>query len=72
MPDLDPKKPTTDTTHTERKVVEPTEAEKRNGWDTDSLSKYVSERESAQAENVFPPPVRPFTQNHRYNPHRWR
>jgi hypothetical protein len=66
------KKPITDITPTDRKLIEPTDDEIRNGWDSKSLTKYISDRETAQGEKMLSPPKRPVTQNHRYNPHRWR
>jgi hypothetical protein len=42
--------------------IEPTPAEVANGWDTESLSKYVAERRAAQAAALDPAarrPVRP-------------
>lgn len=33
-------------------LIEPTEQEKKNGWDSVSLSRYHAERERAQAERI--------------------
>jgi hypothetical protein len=35
--------------------IEPTAEEARNGWDADSLSKYVAERRAAQAMAISTP-----------------
>ena len=50
--------------------IEPTDEEKKNGWDKKSLTKYVKEREEARVLVI--PPKRAVSQNHRYNPLRWR
>lgn len=51
----------------------PTGAERRNGWNEQSLAAYLAERERAQADVVLRrPPARPATTNGRYNPKRWR
>jgi hypothetical protein len=58
--------------------IEPTEAERRNGWDADSLARYVAERNQANAAiiNHDPearPKARPTVANSKYSPHRcWR
>jgi len=56
-------------------MIEPTEEEKKNGWDAESLTRYVEERERAQLRLVSegrkqgPPKI----QNSKYNPFRlWR
>ena len=56
--------------------VQPTEAERKNGWDDASLRKYLEQRNDAQASLIDPRSAarrkRPIEQNHLYNPHRWR
>jgi len=58
--------------------VEPTEAERRNGWTAESLTRYLSERQAGQSLAVDVNSLhrrvarRPDEQNHRYCPHRWR
>jgi len=50
-----------------------TDAERRNGWDEESLAKYLAERERAQADAVLRrPPAKPVAANSRYDPKRWR
>lgn len=64
--------------NTKRVVVEPTEAEKRNGWTRETLSDYLSEREAGQSlvidVNSLHRKVarRSNLQNHKYSPLRWR
>lgn len=52
----------------ERKIVEPTEDEKKNGWTTDSLSDYLAEQEN----RIYTDRVPVMTQNSKYSPFRWR
>ena len=54
--------------------VEPTEEERKNGWDKASLTAYLSQRLAAQylLMDTNNRQVRPKEQNHRYRPHRWR
>lgn len=58
-------------------MPEPTEGERKNGWDEDSLNRYLAERKKAQDVVIsFDPqarePRKPHRANSRYNPHRWR
>jgi hypothetical protein len=55
-----------------KRVIEPTDEEKRNGWDAETLTDYLEEAEKRQLSNVFTPPQKPHSQNHKYNPLRWR
>lgn len=61
-----------------QEMIEPTDEEKKNGWDSVSLTKYLSERAAVQALSVDVNSLhrraarRPVEQNHRYRPHRWR
>ena len=61
-----------------QQMVEPTEDEKRNGWTAETLTAYIAEREAGAAVNIDPNSLhrklaaRPRTQNHRFNPKRWR
>ncbi len=50
--------------------IEPTPAEVANGWDTESLSKYVAERRAAEAMLLDPAARRPQRPT-RQNSHRW-
>lgn len=59
-------------------MVIPTPAERRNGWNVESLGEYLDSRRRAMvplANGSFMP-VRavhlPRESNHRYNPKRWR
>ncbi len=58
--------------------IEPTEEEKRNGWTTKTLTKYLAERFAAQSLHIDVNSLsrksarRPNEQNHRYNVKRWR
>lgn len=62
----------------EQKTVEPTEEEKKNGWTAESLTNYLAERKAAQSLGIDVNSFyrkslkRPMTQNHKYNPLRWR
>lgn len=62
----------------QRDLVEPTDEEKRNGWTAESLTTYLAEREAGQSLSIDVDSLhrrsarRPTTQNHRYNPKRWR
>ncbi len=55
-------------------MTEPTEDEKRNGWDAAALAKYLAGREKAQSQalDIDSRRKRPSEQNHKFNPHRWR
>jgi len=61
-----------------QELVEPTEDEKRNGWTSETLTDYLTERLAGQSlavdVNSFHRRLarRPDEQNHRYNPLRWR
>jgi len=58
--------------------VEPTDEEKKNGWTSETLTKYLAERMAAQSLSVDIDSLqrqrsqRRETQNHRYNVLRWR
>lgn len=56
--------------------VEPNEAERLAGWDTESLTAYIAERNAAASLQINPNSMlrrnKPHEQNHRYRPHRWR
>ena len=55
------------------KRILPTEDERRNGWDEETLGRYVAEREKAAAQSILErEPQKPTVANSRYNPHRWR
>lgn len=58
------------------RVIEPTDEEKRNGWDAKALNKYLADREASQSAALDPDSIsrrkRPNEQNHRYRPLRWR
>ena len=55
-------------------LLEPTPEEKKNGWTAQKLTAYVLGRETAQFQAIDPEnrKLRPVSQNHRYNPLRWR
>jgi len=55
-------------------MVEPTLEEARNGWTAKKLTAYITERQAANSLAIDPEnrKVRPVSQNHRYNPLRWR
>lgn len=60
---------------TEDRMVNPTPEEAANGWDRESLTKYLEERGKAQLKNASkgPEQVRPEVQNSKFNPHYpWR
>lgn len=51
----------------------PTEGERRNGWTSETLTRYVRAQEESAANRVLnPEPQKPRFQNSKYNPHRWR
>ena len=58
--------------------IEPTEEEKKNGWTTETLTRYLTERYAAQSLVIDVKSLsrrvarRPNTQNHKYNPRKWR
>jgi len=56
--------------------IEPSEEEKRNGWTTETLTKYLTERLAGQSLIVDVHSLHrrqlPDEQNHRYRVHRWR
>lgn len=55
------------------KKYKPTEEERKNGWTSDTLTKYMHDRDLEQAHKVlYPEPKLPSFQNNKYNPHRWR
>ena len=61
------------------KVVEPTADEIRNGWNTESLTAYLADREAGQSLSIDINSLhrkiarRPVVQNNRYNPLRpWK
>ncbi len=62
----------------ESKLVQPTDEEKRNGWDAVTLSAYLAERAAGQALDIDMNSIqrrmarRPTEQNHRYRVLRWR
>jgi hypothetical protein len=57
-------------------AIRPTAEEKRNGWNQKALNEYLAGREKSHAGWIDPAnerrAQRPDSQNHRYNPHRWR
>ena len=61
-----------------RPIIEPSDEERRNGWDAESLSDYVASREAGAALAVDVNSIhrsqarRPMSANHRYRPLRWR
>lgn len=57
--------------------VEPTEADLRNGWTTETLTAYVAEQRASQALKIDPHSVSrrkplPRVAQNKYRPHRWR
>lgn len=58
--------------------IKPTEEEAKNGWTTDSLTRYLKDRYAAQSLRIDVHSLsrrvakRPHSQNHKYNPLRWR
>ena len=57
--------------------VEPTDAERANGWTEETLTAYIADRERAQAGIImFDPdyrqPQRPRWANNAYSPLKWR
>ena len=56
--------------------ITPSDEERRNGWDEESLTQYVAERRAAEAMLIDPRarrPQRPARQNsHRWNFPAWR
>ena len=53
-------------------LMQPTPDEVRNGWDAETLTAYLAEREKAQFENQFNrPKPRPDTADSDYDPHAW-
>lgn len=55
--------------------IEPTETERRNGWDEQRLTEYVKQRERQQLEHADiekRPRGRPREANSKYSPTRWR
>ena len=56
--------------------VKPTEEEKKNGWTTQTLTKYLTERLAGQSINIdinsLHRQVIPNEQNHKYSVKRWR
>lgn len=61
--------------------MKPTPEEERNGWTEESLTRYIREREVANAVVVLGDPEsryitkkreRPHKANNKYSPHRWR
>lgn len=61
-----------------REPVEPSAAERRNGWTAETLTKYLAEQEAAAAVRLDPHSTanrrnrRPGRTNGRYRPQRWR
>lgn len=61
-----------------QKEIEPTDEEKKNGWTTKTLTKYLADRMAGQSLSVDVNSLhrrkarRPNSQNHKYSPHRWR
>jgi hypothetical protein len=59
-------------------VIEPNEDEKKNGWTTETLTAYLTERRAGQSLAVDVNSLqrrlarRPDETNHNYSPHRWR
>ena len=60
------------------KSVEPTADEIRNGWNTESLTAYLADREAGQSLSIDINSLhrkiarRPVVQNSKYSPLRWR
>lgn len=56
----------------------PTSEEAKNGWTTEALTRYLKDRYAAQALRIDVHSLarrvakRPNSQNHKYNPLRWR
>lgn len=61
-----------------QELVEPSDEEKRNGWDAISLTKYLTERLAGQSLAIDTNSLqrrlarRPVEANHKYRVHRWR
>ena len=59
-------------------LIEPSEDEKRNGWDAESLTAYMQEQQASQSLRADPHSAmrrqakRPKVQNSKYRPLRWR
>ena len=56
-------------------LIEPTDEERRNGWDAETLTAYVAERNRARDIWMDPherPRHRPALANSKYSPFRWR
>lgn len=66
------------TAEIETPIIEPTDEEKNNGWDAESLAEYRAERAAAQTIEIDPHSTqrrlsaRPAEQNNKYSPFRWR
>lgn len=60
----------------QRESVEPTEEEIRNGWTSETLSEYLTERKASQSVSMdwgsLNRKVLPDRQNHKYNVKHWR
>ena len=53
--------------------IKPTEDEIKNGWTEESLNLYFRNRDKAQFATVFnKKPKRPFVQNSKYSPFKYR
>lgn len=61
-----------------RQLIEPTEAERKNGWTAKTLTAYLAERIAGQSlaidvNSLYRKTARkPREQNHHYRPLRWR
>ena len=59
------------------RMIEPSEAEKRNGWTTEALSKYYADREKAAAIRIWGDPadkkrrILKVQNVKKFNPLRW-
>lgn len=59
-------------------LIEPTEAERKNGWTAKTLTAYIAERQAGQSLAIDVNSLhrkaarKPKEQNHRYRPLRWR
>lgn len=61
-----------------QELVEPTDEERKNGWTTETLTAYLTERLAGQSLTIDVHSIqrrmgrRPNEQNHQYRPLRWR
>lgn len=49
----------------------PTEGERRNGWDSESLTRYIREQLKSQSEHILMRKREVVAADSRYDPFRW-